>query len=559
MKKWLSVLFILFLAIFLVACTTGGDGDGEDSKKDDGEKQEKKENGDEKEEKEDSDGKKILYLNNGSEPTSFDPSVGFNAVSWNALNNLMEGLTRLDENHVPQPAIAEDWTISDDGTVYTFVIREDANWSNGDPVTADDFVFAWRRLLDPNAEVPSPAAFLGYFIKGGEAFNNGEGTAEDVMVEAVGDKEFKVTLEAPTGFFLNLIANPAFFPVNHKVAQENPKWHTEADTFVSNGPFKLKEWKHEESFVFEKNPEYWDADTVKLDEVHWAMVNDSNTEYQMYQTGELDSSGIPSDLSEQLLDGDDVFYEDQAGVYFYRFNVTMEPFQNKKIRKAFAMAINQQDVVDYITKNLEKPAYGFVSYGFTDANGNDFREHNGDLIKFDPDMAKQLLEEGMEEEGYSELPPVTISYNTSDTHKAIAEYMQQQYLEVLGLEVELSNTEWNVFLQDQKDLNLQFSRSSFLADYGDPVNFLESFITDSSMNRMGWSNDRYDELITLSKNEADDEKRYEYLYEAEQILFEEMPLFPIHFYNQILLQNPDVTGVVRHPVGYLELKWADKK
>lgn len=554
MKKWLSVLFAIMLVIFLAACTTGDDSKEDTNKDNDENKQEETKDEDEKDS--DSD-KKILYLNNGIEPTSFDPPIGFNAASYNALNNLMEGLTRLDAEHVPQPAIAEKWEISDDGLVYTFHIRENANWSNGDPVTAEDFVFAWKRLLDP--DTASPAAFLGYFIKGGEAFNNGEGSADDLGLKAVNEKTFEVTLESPTGFFLNLISNPAFFPVNHKVAQENPEWHTEADTYVSNGPFKLKEWNHDQNFVFERNPEYWDADNVKLDEVHWAMVNDSNTEYQMYESGQLDSSGIPADLAETLLESDDIFYEEQAGTHFYRFNVTMEPFQNKNIRKAFALAVNQEDIVNYITKTLQKPAYGFVSYGFKDANGNDFRETNGDLIKYDPEEAKKLLEQGMEEEGYSELPKITLSYNTSDQNKAIAEYLQEQFKTVLGVEVELSNTEWNVFVEDQKALKLQFSRSSFLADYGDPVNFLESFITDSSMNRTGWSNEKYDELIRLSKQEVDEQKRFDYLYEAEQILFDEMPIFPMHFYNQIVLLNPDVTGIVRHPVGYLELKWADKK
>lgn len=554
MKKWLSVLFAIMLAIFLAACTTGDDSKEDTNKDNDENKQEETKDEDEKDS--DSD-KKILYLNNGIEPTSFDPPIGFNAASYNALNNLMEGLTRLDAEHVPQPAIAEKWEISDDGLVYTFHIRENANWSNGDPVTAEDFVFAWKRLLD--SDTASPAAFLGYFIKGGEAFNNGEGSADDLGLKAVNEKTFEVTLESPTGFFLNLISNPAFFPVNHKVAQENPEWHTEADTYVSNGPFKLKEWNHDQNFVFERNPEYWDADNVKLDEVHWAMVNDSNTEYQMYESGQLDSSGIPADLAETLLESDDIFYEEQAGTHFYRFNVTMEPFQNKNIRKAFALAVNQEDIVNYITKTLQKPAYGFVSYGFKDANGNDFRETNGDLIKYDPEEAKKLLEQGMEEEGYSELPKITLSYNTSDQNKAIAEYLQEQFKTVLGVEVELSNTEWNVFVEDQKALKLQFSRSSFLADYGDPVNFLESFITGSSMNRTGWSNEKYDELIRLSKQEVDEQKRFDYLYEAEQILFDEMPIFPMHFYNQIVLLNPDVTGIVRHPVGYLELKWADKK
>ncbi|ARI75586.1 peptide ABC transporter substrate-binding protein [Halobacillus mangrovi] len=543
MKKWLTLLLGVLLVFVLAACTatdTSSEG-SDDSNQESGSDSETK----------------TLMLNNGEEPTSFDPPKGFDSVSWNALNNLMEGLTRLGKDHSPQPATAEDWEVSEDGKVYTFTIRENAKWSNGDDLTAGDFEFAWKRLLDP--ETASPAAFLGYFIEGGEAYNTGEGSRDDVMVEAVNDKELKVTLKAPTGYFLNIISNPAFFPVNEKVAEENPEWYAEADSFVGNGPFTLAKWKHDSEMLFKKNEEYWDSETVKLDEVHWAMVNDVNTEYQMYESGELDTSGIPADLSEKLLESDQVSITDQAGTYFFRFNVNEEPFQNTKIRKALAMAVNQQDIVDYVTKNKEEPAYGFVSYGFEAPSGDDFREHNGKLVEFNAEEAKKLLEEGMQEEGYDELPEITLSYNTSESHKAVAETMQQMYKENLGIDIKLANAEWNVFLQNQKDLKHQLSRSSFLADYADPINFLESFITDSSMNRTGWSNEEYDKLIEQAKNETDEAKRWEYMYEAEKILFEDMPIFPIHFYNQVVLEKDSVKDIVRHPVGYLELKWADKQ
>ncbi|UFT98920.1 peptide ABC transporter substrate-binding protein [Radiobacillus kanasensis] len=545
MKKWL-VMFVgvLFVSV-LAACTANENAGEEPEQKPEGEKGEAASE------------EKVLYLNNGVEPTSFDPPIGFDSNSWQALNNLMEGLTRLGKDHQPQPAVAESWDISDDGKVYTFHLREDAKWSNGDPVTAEDFVFAWKQMLNP--ETGSPAAFLGYFIEGGEAFNAGEGSADDVGVEAVDEKTFKVTLSSPTGFFLNIISNPAFFPINKAVAEENPEWFAEADTFVGNGPFKLESWTHDTEMVMVKNDQYWDAETVKLDKVHWAMVNDSNTEYQMYESGELDTSAVPAELAEELLKGDDVIIEDQSGTYFYRFNVNKEPFQNVNIRKAFAMAIDQKQIVEYVTKNGEKPAYGFVAPGFTDPSGQDFREANGKLVEFNPEKAKELLAKGMEEEGYDELPAVTLTYNTSDSHKAIAETMQQMFKQNLGVDVELANAEWNVFLQDQKDLKHQLSRSSFLHDYADPINALESFVTGSTMNRTGWSNAEFDELIEKAKSETDEAKRWEYMYEAEKVLFEEMPIFPIHYYNQVVLQKDNVSGIVRHPVGYMELKWADKQ
>ncbi|WP_010648334.1 peptide ABC transporter substrate-binding protein [Oceanobacillus massiliensis] len=550
MKKLLLLLLALLTVGFLAACTANEDA-GQEEPAEGAESE-----GAEETEGAEEGGEKVLRLNNGVEPTSLDPSIGFDAVSWDPLNNLMEGLTRLDQESVAGPGAAEDWDISEDGLTYTFHIREDANWSNGDPVVAEDFVYAWKYMLDP--ETASAAAFLGYFIKGGEAFNLGEGSADDVGVSAIDEKTLEVVLEAPTGFFLDVLTNPAFFPVNHAVAEENPEWFAEAESFVSNGPFTLESWEHEQEMVFAKNPEYWDADTVKLDKVHWAMVNDTNTQYQMFETGDLDTASIPPELSDDLIDGDNVYIGDYGGLEFFRFNTTMEPFQNKKIRQAFAYAVNKQDIADYVVKNGVEPAYGFVSPGFTTPTGEDFREVNGELVPYDAESAKQLLEEGMAEEGYDELPPVVLSYNTSDTNKAVAETIQSMLSENLGVDVTLENQEWNVFAEAQQNLELQFSRSSFINDYSDPVNFLESFITDSYMNRTGWSNAEYDDLIAKGKSETDDEKRYEYLYEAEKLLAEEMPAMPIRYYNTVVLEADGVEGILRHPVGYFDLKYADK-
>ncbi|MCM3617787.1 peptide ABC transporter substrate-binding protein [Sutcliffiella horikoshii] len=545
MKKLLALLMTAMLVFVLAACTASNNA-GTDTNENENSNN-----------NESASGEKVLRLNNGSEPTSLDPPIGFDSYSWNALNNLMEGLTRLNDEHLPQEATAEKWDVSEDGKTYTFYIRDNAKWSNGDDVTAGDFEFAWKRLLNP--ETASSAAFLGYFIEGGEAYNSGEGSADDVKVTAVDEKTLEVTLIAPQTYFLSVITNPAFFPINEKVAAENPEWFTEADSFVGNGPFNLDEWEHESHFVMAKNDQYWDADAVKLDKVHWAMVNDSNTEYQMYQTGDLDTSGVPADVSEQLFQEGKVNVGEQAGTYFFRFGVEQEPFQNANIRKAFAMAVNQQDIVDYITKRDEEAAKGFVSSGFTDPSGNDFRETNGDLLTFDAEEAKALLEKGMEEEGYETLPEVTLTYNTSDEHKRIAETLQQMFKDNLGVDVKLANMEWNVFLDAQRNLEFQFSRSSFLADYADPINFLENFQTGHSMNRTGWTNAKYDELIQNALNEADEAKRFEHMYEAEKVLFEEMPIIPLYFYNHVYLQNEKVKGIVRHPVGYMELKWADKE
>lgn len=379
-----------------------------------------------------------------------------------------------------------------------------------------------------------------------------------MKVTAKDDRTLEVTLEAPQKYFLSVVSNPAYFPVNEKVDKDNPKWFAEADTFVGNGPFKLTEWKHDDSITMEKSDTYWDKDTVKLDKVKWAMVSDRNTDYQMFQSGELDTAYVPAELSDQLLDQDNVNIVDQAGLYFYRFNVNMEPFQNENIRKAFAMAVDQEEIVKYVTKNNEKPARAFVSPGFTQPDGKDFREAGGDLIKPNESKAKQLLEKGMKEENYNKLPAITLTYSTKPEHKKIAEAIQQKLKNSLGVDVKLANMEWNVFLEDQKALKFQFSQSSFLPDYADPISFLEAFQTGNSMNRTGWANKEYDQLIKQAKNEADEKTRYSLMHQAEELLINEAPIIPVYFYNQVHLQNEQVKGIVRHPVGYIDLKWADK-
>ena len=547
MKKWLLLVVAAFFVLVLSACTATKEA-GEEPKKEPETEGEKEEAVAEVE--------KVLYLNNGNEPTSFDPSVGFDSVSWSALNNMMEGLVRLSKDHIAEEATAEKIDVSEDGLTYTFTIRDNAKWSNGDPVLASDFVYGWLHMLNP--ETASPAAFLAYFIEGAEAYNSGAGTADAVAIKALEDKVFEVKLATPTEAFLNIITNPSFFPVNEKVATENPTWFTEAESFVGNGPFNLTAWEHDVSFTLSKNENYWDADTVKLDKVEWAMVDDSNTEYQMYKTGELDTSGVPSELADQLKDDPELKNEDQAGLYFYRFNVSQEPFTNKKIRQAFGLAVNQQEIVEFVTKNGEKPAEGFVPYGFIGPDGKEFRETAGKLTGFDAEKAKALLAEGMAEEGWSELPAVTLTYSTSDSHQKIAVALQSKYKEVLGVDVALQNVEASVFAAEQKEFKYQLSRSSFLFDYADPVNALESFITGSSMNRTTWSNADFDKLIADIKNETDEVKRWELLIQADAFLMEEMPIFPLYYYNQVTLEKPSVSGIVRHPVGYVDLKWADK-
>ncbi len=501
-------------------------------------------------------GKTVLKLNNGAEPTSFNPAVAFDSYSLNALNNLLEGLTRLDKTNQPKAAMAKSWSVSGGGKTYTFHIRQNAKWSNGDPVTAADFEYAWKKLLDP--KTASPAAFLAYLIDGAEEYNSGKGSAKGVKIKATDDHTLVVTLKHPQSYFTNLISNPAFFPVDKHIAEKNSQWFANAKTFVGNGPYQLTRWKHNSTLVFKKNTNYWDAKTVKLAEIDWSMVNNPDTEYQMFKTGQLDSSGVPADLSDKLFKSGKVKIAPQGGTFFLSMNVKKAPFQNADIRKAFAYAINNQQITDYVIKQKNEPAYGFVSPGFKDPNGRDFRKSNGNLFHYDPALAKKLLQKGMQAEGINKLPAITLTYNSDPVNQSICEAIQTMLKKNLGVSVKLANMEWNVFQSQQKAGKFQFSKGSFLADFADPINYLMNFTTGNQMNSMQWSDKTYDRLLDKASSEANDAERYALMYRAEKRLLDQMPLIPIYFYNQAYLINPKVNGIVYHPVGYMELKWATK-
>lgn len=498
---------------------------------------------------------KLLLLNNIKEPTSLDPPIGFDEPSYNILNNLMEGLTRLDENQKIQPAAASEWKVSEDGKTYTFTLR-DSKWSNGDPVTAHDFEYAWKRMLDP--ALASPASFLAYIIEGAEAYNSGKGKVEDVKVKALDDKTLEVVLAQPASWTLLLASNPAFFPVHKATGEKDPKWAAEAATFVGNGPFKLTEWTHDSELKMMKNENYWDAANVTLAGAVWKMIDDENTEYQMFTNEELHrTTTVPADMADQLFKEGKVYVKDGAGTEFYRFNVTKEPFDNANIRKAFSLAIDRQTLVDLVLMRQQKPGTGFVSYGLPDANGTgDFRQVGGDLVKFDAAEAKKLLEQGMKEKGYTQLPEVTLTYRSGTANEKTAQAAQEMWKQNLGVDVKLQKVEGKVLTDMQKQLQYQIARSSWLPDFGDAINFLDIFQSKSGSNRTGWSNPEYDKLIEGAYKEPDDAKRLQMLHDAEKILVSDAPVAPLYFYNTSLLTSDKVSGIVSSSLSYTDLRKA---
>src|SRR5450830_558307 len=479
-----------------------------------------------------------VTYNLGAEPPGIDPGVTIGVPESTIEMQVFDGLTRIDSKNVPQPAIAKSWTISKDGKTYIFTLR-DALWTNGTPVTAYDFEYAWKRVLSP--ELAAQYATQLYYVYGGEAFNTsikvgskyyvqavdakgnpltkkvgGKDVAvpdmakeidpsKDVGVKALDDKTLQVNLESPTAYFLALTAFNTLYPVCKAVVSTNDKWASDVKTFVSNGPFKLTQWSHMDKMVFVKNPTYWDKDNVKLTKVTFLMVEDSSTALSMYQSGQLDSAAsVPNSELSKLVASGDVKILPSLATYLYMFNTTKKPFNDVRVRKALTLAINRGQITKSITKGGQTPALGMVPNGIPDVlPGSDFRTVGGSYFK-DNDIAtaKALLAQAGYPNGKG-FPAFTLLFNTSNLNKSIAEAIQQMWKKNLGITCTLRSEEWGVFNDDMAHLNYDVVRRSPSADYMDPNTFLDMWVTGNGRNRTGYSNKAYDALIAKARVTVD--------------------------------------------------------
>ncbi|WP_134682633.1 peptide ABC transporter substrate-binding protein [Brevibacillus migulae] len=499
--------------------------------------------------------KQSLRINLHSEVPTVDPAITEDQLSAAIVRATFDGLMRTGTDGKLKQSVAEKVQVSSDLKTYTFTLRN-SQWSNGEPVTAHDFEYAWKRALDPRTA--SNYAFMLYYVKNAEKANKGEAKLDEVGVKALSDKVLQVTLEGPTPFFLELTTFPIYYPVNKKVAESNPKWAAEADTHVGNGPFQLKEWKHKESLVLEKTQGYWDKDAVKLERIEATMYEDENEELALFQKGELDWAGQPlSDLPENqistLKQQGILHTQPIAGVYWYKFNTEQAPFQNVKIRKAFAYALDRKALLKETSREQMLPAYGVISPSMA-PDAKSYLPEEG------KESAKKLLAEGMKELGITELPRITLYYNTSEAHKAMAKAVQKQWKEVLGVRVKLENVEWKVFLDKMHNGDYQVARMGWLSDFNDPINTLELFQTkEASNNDTNWENAEYRKLLEQSFQESSPEKRKQLLAKAESILMDEMPVMPLYFYTSAYLKKENVKGVVIDGLGYVDWKWTSKE
>ncbi|SDW12217.1 oligopeptide transport system substrate-binding protein/dipeptide transport system substrate-binding protein [Marininema mesophilum] len=501
-----------------------------------------------------------LNLTSG-EPASLDPAKAFDGNSMEVVNNLFEGLMRFDKNHQPKLATAKKIEKSKDGLTYTFTLQDNAKWSNGEPVTAKDFEVAWKRVMDP--KTASNASLLMNPIKNAKAYYEGKAKAEDVGVQAKDEKTLVVELEQPTPYFEQLIAYTPFSPVYSKGIENKKNPFGEAKEYISNGPFKMKSWKHDNRIVAVKNEEYRDAKKVKLAQIDWGMTKDRATLYQQYKAGEidyLDSTSIPPDLQGKEIEKGEAKVSDGGGLDFYRFNVKEKPFNNAKIRKAFALAIDRQTIVNKIVQGQQQIALAYVSPGTMTKSG-DFRKDDKQAYIKDDDVqsAKKLLKEGMKEEGITKLPKVEILFSQDEKNKKVAEAIQEMWHKHLKAKVTLKAQEAKVFLNNRNRGNFMIARSSFLPDYNDPYNYLESFQTNHPMNQTGWSDKEYDSILNGAYKAKSEARRMELLHRAEKVLMDQMPVIPLYYYNNIVMKKPEVQGVMSHPTGPRDYRFTEIK
>ncbi|WP_374722687.1 peptide ABC transporter substrate-binding protein [Peribacillus tepidiphilus] len=561
MKKSKFSLFLiltLVLSMFLAACSGGNKKEEAEGSKEGTTKEEAP-----------SVPQELKVLDSSEIPT-MDSTLAEGSTSFLYLNQVSEGLYRIDQNQEPVLALAaEEPQVSEDGKVYTFKLR-DAKWSNGDPITAHDFVFAWQRAIDPKTASPYGPYLMGGKIKGAQEITDAAAAKKPYDVNTLGikaldDKTLEITLEKPIPFFKSLMAFATFHPINKKFFESTGgKYASNAENLLASGPFKMTDWDGpaDTDWVMEKNENYWDAENVKLTKITTNVVKDSQAAVNAFEAGEADiTPKLSSDIVPQYEGDDRLLRYLETTVFWLKLNQKNEALANENIRRAIAMAFNKEDLVNSILNNGSVPANYAVPAESFKLDGKDFREKNGDMLTYNVEEAKKYWEQGLKELGKKEL---TIRYLGGDTEtaKKTDEYMINQLETNLpGLKIKLESVPFAVRLErdNKQDYDIQFA--GWGADYLDPISFSDLWITNGGSNRMNYSNPEYDKLIKAAMGELSDKpaERWEALQEAERILLEEdAGIAPVYQRATNLLIAPKVKGFVYHNVGAdYSFKWIE--
>ena len=499
----------------------------------------------------------VFHLGNGVEPQAIDPHITGGVQEHRIIQTLFEGLVTKNPHTLEiEPGVAERWEISEDGRTYTFHLRENARWSNGDPVTAEDFRWSWQRALTP--ALGNQYNYMYFPIHNAEAFANGRTQDfSDVGVRVLSPYVLQVELRSPTPYFLQTLDHQAMFPVHRATLEafgdpsnQLSQW-ARVGNIVSNGAFRLTEWRVNSHLRVEKSETYWDADNVSLNAVVFYPTENIVTEERMFRNGQLHMTNeVPLDKIEEYMNTQPELLQlaPYLGTYYYMLNTERPPLDDVRVRKALAMAIDRELLVDSIIPGVVEPAYALVppdTLGYFPPK----------TLDYDPEQAQALLAEAGYPEGQG-FPAVELMYNTHEEHQKIAVAIQQMWQRTLGISVQLSNQEWKVYLDTQDNMDYQISRRGWIGDYVDPNTFLDMYITNGGNNRTGFSDARYDEIMLQEAPQTlDREQRYALYYEAEEILMDAMPLIPVYTYQSKHLKHPSLQGIPVNILNYFNFKY----
>jgi oligopeptide transport system substrate-binding protein len=531
-KIWAIVIVITLLAVTLTGC--GEKSSKTNKPKDEPEKIEGKATDVEM------DDEQYIVLTQ-VEPQALDPAKSNDIYSADILNEITEGLARMevdeDGNDVVASAGAESWDVSEDGLVWTFHLR-DYNWSDGEPVTAQDFEYGIKRTINP--ETAAVYAFLLYPIKNAEVCNNGEKDVDELGVKALDEKTLEITLEGPCAYFEKLIPFRTFLPQRKDFIEKcGDKFGSEANYTISCGPFELEEWTHKSELVLKKNENYWDADNVHLEKVMYKIIEDPNTACNMLSNGQLDVCGVKQpEWVEKFKARDDMEYMtySRPSTSYQFFNQDIELFTNVNIRKAFILALDREEIIDVLFYDVGEPAYGWVPPSMQIGNEK-YRDLVDEPLKklveenLEP---KDLLVKGLKELGMdpdpSKLTVTILEGGTDAENRRFTEYYQQAYETVLGINVEAEYVDWPVFMDRVASREYEIAGMGWTGDYNDPMTFMDMWMTGLGQMRTGWSNEKYNELIKKAQNSLDEKERLESFKQAEEILLcEEAVISPIRY------------------------------
>ncbi len=484
-----------------------------------------------------------LRISIGAEPEGLDPHITTGRPSRVVLWALSENLVSLHSQTLQiQPGVAKSWSISEDGLEYTFHIRENAKWSNGEPLTAEDFVFTWQRIF--SAALGNQYVQELFRIKNSKKYYDGEiKDFSQVGVKALDRHTLQIVLDQPDPVFLLQLTSISSAPVHRntiekfgKIDDRHSLW-TRPGNFVGNGPFTLKRWELNKIIEVERNPNYWDKNNIKLNKIYFYPIEDSSTEERMFRSGQLDivfSNSFPTEKIAyyQKQHPDQIKIIPSYATYFYLINTQHPTLKDVRIRRALAMTIDRTTIIKNITKSNERPAYALSPpdpYGYTPVVA----------MSYDVAKAKQLMVDAGYPNGEG-FPTLNVIYNTQERHRNIAIAIQQMWKQALNINIELENQEWKVFLDNRQHHNYAISRAGSSSSIANPIDFLSSFVTNSGMNDSGWSNSQYDSLIETASVTMDQSERFALFQRAEEILLEEAPVIPIFYYNDIYLISQSV-------------------